>query len=670
MLPGTIIDERYEIVCTLGVGGFGAVYKAIHKQLERPVAIKTLNTTLLLEADGLIRFEREAQAINALKHKNIVGFYGYGKWQNAPYMVMEFVEGTSLHRVLGTEEVFEPSRAILIIKQVFEALACAHAAGVVHRDLKPANIMLVRTPQAADRVKIIDFGLAKLMPGYGVEGQKLTETGYAIGTCHYMAPEQSQGGHLDHRVDIYAAGCILYEMLAGRPPFDADNNIAIMWHHIKEPVPTLPNDVLKHPMGPGLTKLIQNCLVKDPDKRYQSCSEVLKNIDDVLSGKSDAVIPLAVHRRSKRTVSKPIVIAAFSTLVLSGALLAANHIRFTRSSVDVAREATATFETQTKTFDEKGKIDFTKVDSSRLMEALRLNAVDHQLAEEREAEVLDDLITIAEQQLWLARDDEKAKTALRLKYTPVIDRALFLHENSRDAQIDPTNLLLLLAESHRFKDTARVSKRILEAKRNWTFRVRNSAVEHLMVWYAANQDYSGAYDYATELAEAPGAPAGQRTLARRMVQHCAPLLKDTIEGESLPVLKMTGEGNVGIQPMERYEPGGHWSNGSQLWWNEPNIGDQLILEVPIEKDGLYEIFVTITRASDYGTVEFRLDDREPSPQIDAYNPTITNMMPRSIGIFDLKAGKHRVAINIVGANQASLGYMFGLDRITLVPKSN
>jgi serine/threonine protein kinase len=231
MLPaGTIIDEKYEMVSTLGAGGFGAVYAAVQKQFDRKVAIKMLNTTLLQEPGGRARFEREAKAINTLKHKNIVGIYGYGTWRQAPYMVMELIKGRSLDNILADGRI-EPPRAMRLIKQVLEALGCAHATGVVHRDLKPSNVMVSIDAEGVETVKIIDFGLVKLMPGYGIPGQKLTDTGYALGTCHYMAPEQAIGGSVDGRADIYAAGCIFYQMLTGALPFDAQDNVAIMYAH-------------------------------------------------------------------------------------------------------------------------------------------------------------------------------------------------------------------------------------------------------------------------------------------------------------------------------------------------------------------------------------------------------------------------------------------------------
>lgn len=329
MVPvAKIIDEKYEIVGTLGAGGFGAVYAANQLQLDRKVAVKTLNTTLLLEADGLARFEREAKAIGSLKHKNIVAIYGYGTFEQAPYMVMEFIEGTSIDRELRSAGKFEPMRALRLLRQILEGLSSAHAAGLIHRDLKPSNIMIAHDPDGKEVVKLIDFGLAKLMPGYGIPGQKLTETGYTIGTCHYMAPEQAIGAPVDGRSDIYAAGCILYEMLTARPPFNADDNIAIMNQHLNSQPKAVTAELSAHYPRSAISAFVQNCMAKDPSQRYQNCSEALADIDAILDGNYMKVKPLSADQmRAVQPVAPPRT-ARFAVVLLSGlsALFAAGGV--------------------------------------------------------------------------------------------------------------------------------------------------------------------------------------------------------------------------------------------------------------------------------------------------------------------------------------------------------
>lgn len=287
MQSGTIVDAKYEIVRSLGAGGFGAVYEALQLQFSRSVAVKILSASVLHEVDGLARFEREAKAVSALRHKNIVSFLGFGVYEHAPYMVMELVQGRSLQSIIGDEKRIEPRRALLLFRQVFEALYSAHSAGVVHRDLKPSNIMVYDDATGGEAIKIIDFGLAKLMPGYGLPAQKLTETGYAIGTCHYMAPEQALGKAVDHRVDIYAAGCILYQVVTGQLPFDAEENIAVLFQHLNvhpEPISTFAD--FPSPLH-ALQSIIDRCIAKEPDDRYQRADEVVKDIDAILHNRVD-----------------------------------------------------------------------------------------------------------------------------------------------------------------------------------------------------------------------------------------------------------------------------------------------------------------------------------------------------------------------------------------------
>lgn len=321
-MSGLLIDNKYEVLDTIGVGGFGTVYAAIQQQFERKVAVKVLKTTLLHEADGLARFEREAKSISGLKHKNLVAFYGYGAWQQAPYMVMEFIDGVSLQSVLEQGKAVEPLRALRLIRQLFEGLACAHAGGVVHRDLKPSNILIAKEADGAECVKIIDFGLARLMPGYGIPGQKLTETGYALGTCHYMPPEQALGTAVDQRADIYSAGCVLYQMLTGKLPFDAENNVAVMFQHIRnEPAPLRESLTPPAPIE-CIQIFVDNCLAKNAADRYQNARDAIADIDAILTGKFAGVTPLTVRARNTQqrlpTLSPPRMLAVCASIAIVG----------------------------------------------------------------------------------------------------------------------------------------------------------------------------------------------------------------------------------------------------------------------------------------------------------------------------------------------------------------
>lgn len=352
---GEIVDNKYEIVSALGRGGFGAVFKARHLQLGRFVALKCLDRSVLQQPQGLSRFEREAMAINALRHKNIIGFYGYGVWDESPYMVMELAEGTPLNELLN-ERAISSTRAIRIISQVFEALSAAHQLGVVHRDLKPSNIIIGKN----DDVKVIDFGLAKLEPGYGLPAQKLTETGLTVGSCHYMAPEQALGGTIDHRVDIYAAGCILYEMLCGKRPFEAEDEVSVMYMQLNnEPAPLPMN-------SPSITAFVRNCMTKDPNQRYSECQEALADLNTIARGGEITAAPSIVPGRKFHHLSKILVFCLASACVAGLFMVTAKQ----QTSVTLLRTAKGT-----------GMLRFENSTAEQLEQIVRADEADHLLTE-------------------------------------------------------------------------------------------------------------------------------------------------------------------------------------------------------------------------------------------------------------------------------------------------
>lgn len=320
---GTLVDGKYAIIRAVGAGGFGAVYEASQIQFDRKVAIKIIATNLLMEPDGAARFEREAKALDLLRHKNIVGCYGYGVWDGAPYMVMEYVDGISLEKIISKEGSLSFERSLKIMRQVLEGLSSAHAAGIVHRDLKPSNIMIAQEADGKEIVKIIDFGLVKLMPGYGIAGQQLTETGYAVGSCMYMAPEQALGEAIDERADIYAAGAILYQMLSGQPPFQGDANVAVMFQHLNAAPPPLQQFLPPSAPVNALCVLVDNCLAKHRETRYSDSTSVIKDIDAILSGSGVKLSPLGTQQmqalqQPAQKSNRPIFIAIALTAVISG----------------------------------------------------------------------------------------------------------------------------------------------------------------------------------------------------------------------------------------------------------------------------------------------------------------------------------------------------------------
>lgn len=270
-----VLAGRYRLVRLLGKGGMGAVYQAEHVHMRKAVALKLLHREMTVLPEVVARFEREAVAAARIEHPNVAAATDFGRLEDGTfYLVLEYVEGRSLSDALDAEGPFEPPRAVHIARQVAEALAAAHAAGIVHRDLKPDNIMLVERDGDREFAKVLDFGIAKL--GDATEGQqKLTQAGAVFGTPEYMSPEQAKGDVVDARSDLYALGMILYEMLAGKTAFAADELIVVLTKHLTAEPPPLPGTV-----PAPLRKLVERLLRKDPADRVQTAAELAALLRD------------------------------------------------------------------------------------------------------------------------------------------------------------------------------------------------------------------------------------------------------------------------------------------------------------------------------------------------------------------------------------------------------
>jgi serine/threonine protein kinase len=260
-VPGVVIDERYEIVSLLGKGGMCTVYKARHLLMDRPVALKMLHEELVIDRAAMQRFQREAVAVSALDHPNIVKIFGFGLVGNLPYMAMEFLEGLSLANLVKQERRLPKERALPIFNQILDALAHAHEKGILHRDLKPNNVMLVGPN---NQVKLVDFGIAKILPESGKELMKLTQTGEVFGTVVYMSPEQCVAAPLDARSDLYSMGCLMFEVLDGEPPLKGDAPYLTIAKHVNE-APRA-SDFLADDFG----SVVFSALEKNPAHRPQS----------------------------------------------------------------------------------------------------------------------------------------------------------------------------------------------------------------------------------------------------------------------------------------------------------------------------------------------------------------------------------------------------------------
>ncbi|MCW3475671.1 serine/threonine-protein kinase [Limobrevibacterium gyesilva] len=260
---------RYRVERLVGRGAMGVIYRAHDPVIDRPVAIKLVRTDLLEgmdRADILARFQREAQAAGRCVHPNIVAVHDFATHEGNPFFVMEFVEGVSLDRVIADGPSFSPSAAVDVLLQVFAALGCAHGLGIVHRDIKPANVLLL--PDG--RVKVADFGISRL------SGSELTQSGAMVGTPSYMSPEQCRGDTIDLRSDLFSAGVVLYELLAGERPFPGRNFAEITYRLLNQ----VPADltVRRPDAPPGLSSVLQRALAKDPRERFASAAEMAETL--------------------------------------------------------------------------------------------------------------------------------------------------------------------------------------------------------------------------------------------------------------------------------------------------------------------------------------------------------------------------------------------------------
>ncbi|MCB5179899.1 Stk1 family PASTA domain-containing Ser/Thr kinase [Streptomyces antimicrobicus] len=273
------LGGRYELSHVLGRGGMAEVYLAQDTRLGRTVAVKTLRADLARDPSFQARFRREAQSAASLNHPAIVAVYDTGEDYvdniSIPYIVMEYVDGSTLRELLHSGRKLLPERTLEMTIGILQALEYSHRAGIVHRDIKPANVMLTRTGQ----VKVMDFGIARAM---GDSGMTMTQTAAVIGTAQYLSPEQAKGEQVDARSDLYSTGCLLYELLTVRPPFVGDSPVAVAYQHVREE-PQPPSN-FDPEITPEMDAIVLKALVKDPDYRYQSADEMRADIEACLEG--------------------------------------------------------------------------------------------------------------------------------------------------------------------------------------------------------------------------------------------------------------------------------------------------------------------------------------------------------------------------------------------------
>ena len=268
---GKTVAGRYKVESMLGEGGMGKVYKANQIALDKPIVLKVLRQALLSDERTVARFQREAKAASRLNHPNSIGVIDFGQTEDgALYMAMEYVNGKDLHHILSREWPLPEVRIIRIVSQVLSALSDAHKASVIHRDLKPENIMVEQRRGDPDFVKVLDFGIAKIMDGSGEDGPALTRAGFVCGTPEYMSPEQARGAQLDPRSDLYAVGVILYQLTSGLLPFDSDSAVGFATKHLTEVPPPPSKRRAEARISPAMERLIMKSLAKDPNERPQT----------------------------------------------------------------------------------------------------------------------------------------------------------------------------------------------------------------------------------------------------------------------------------------------------------------------------------------------------------------------------------------------------------------
>ncbi|MGI9586261.1 MAG: Stk1 family PASTA domain-containing Ser/Thr kinase [Acidimicrobiia bacterium] len=290
-----VLADRYRVVKHLARGGMADVYEAEDTLLNRSVAVKILHANFASDEAFVARFRREAQAAANLSHPNIVAIYDWGKDAGTYFMVMELIRGRTLREILKTEGAILPRRAAEISAEAAAALSIAHQHGVYHRDIKPGNIMIT----AEGAVKVTDFGIARALD----DSEELTRTGAVIGTATYFSPEQAQGLPADDRSDVYALGIVLYEMLAGKPPFTGESPVAVAYQHVSEPAVS-PDEV--NPEAPReLAAIAEHAIQKDPAARYQTAEEFRADLVRYLTGSEPHAAAAVMAAAATSVIASP-----------------------------------------------------------------------------------------------------------------------------------------------------------------------------------------------------------------------------------------------------------------------------------------------------------------------------------------------------------------------------
>jgi serine/threonine protein kinase len=327
---GQVIDGRYRIDERLAAGGMGVVYRGERVGLAKPVAIKFLHRSHVSVADRRERFEREAAAMSRLGHPNLASIIDYGELDDTPYLVMEFHKGESLRQVLARGPLLAP-RAVAIARQILAGLDSAHASSVVHRDLKPDNVLIMGKP-GEDLVKVLDFGVAKLLEGDGKPSELSVAAGSLLGTAEYMAPEQVRCEVIDPRADLYAVGILLYEMITGRRPFEAERDLAVLRMQVEDAPRPLRERASE--ISEALDAVVLRALEKDREARWPSADKFARALASTPEGRAASRLrtrgePLTVESLPVRPRRRwPWIVGVALPIAAAGALWTADRLGY------------------------------------------------------------------------------------------------------------------------------------------------------------------------------------------------------------------------------------------------------------------------------------------------------------------------------------------------------
>jgi serine/threonine protein kinase len=329
-LSSTVLSGRYRLESKLGSGGMSTVYLALDEVLDRPVAVKLLHREISEEADQLERFRREARAAARLSHPNLVGVIDAGEDDGRPYIVFEYIEGRTLKRRIQEEGGLPVDEAVAYAIEIGRGLTAAHARKLVHRDVKPQNVLI----DPAGRAKVTDFGIAR-----SLEQKGMTATGRVLGTTDYVSPEQAMGEDVDERSDVYSLGVVLYEMLTGDVPFQAETQVGVAMKHVNEPMPDV--QAKRPEVSAAVASVVDRATTKDQRDRYGSVAQMVRDLEQTLeveaarrggtSGEATSVLDsvpssrrrLGGRRRSRLGIAMGIVGIA---LIAAGAIFGGEHI--------------------------------------------------------------------------------------------------------------------------------------------------------------------------------------------------------------------------------------------------------------------------------------------------------------------------------------------------------